>query len=121
MRLEAAHLFVIVPEVVIDGGGEVQQEVPGVFGNGSFVMFLQKCVPQRQELESNKGTTVRLTFSSLTTILPSSHDNIPVCESHVQVQTFLSGVLGIVEGELVELFEFHGVHDLLLQTGYFLF
>ena len=48
------HLLVVVPEVVIDGGGEVQQEVPGVFGNRSFMMFLQKCVPERQELESNK-------------------------------------------------------------------
>ena len=52
---------------------------------------------------------------------PSSHDNIPVSKSHIQVQAFLSGVLGIVEGELVELFEFHGVHNLLLQAGNFLF
>ena len=55
------HLLVIVPEVIIDGSREVQQEVPGVFGNGSFMMFLQKCVPQGKELEPDKdrvGETV---------------------------------------------------------------
>ena len=68
------HLLVVVPEVIIDGGGEVQQEVPGIFRNGSFMMFLQKCVPQRQELESNKDTArVRQTFLSPppSSIIPS--------------------------------------------------
>ena len=58
MRLEAAHLFVIVPEVVIDGGGEVQQQVPGVFWDRSLVVLLEKCVPQVEELESGKETLV---------------------------------------------------------------
>ena len=59
MRLEAAHLFVIVPEVVIDGGGEVQQQVPGVFWDRSLVVLLEKCVPQVEELESGKETLVK--------------------------------------------------------------
>ena len=50
-------------------------------------------------------------------ISPASHDDIPVGESHVEVQSLLSGVLGIVEGELIKLFEFISIQDLLLQTG----
>ena len=54
----SVHLLVIVAQVIIDGRCEVQQEVPGVFWNGSFMMFLEKCVPQVQELESVSIETV---------------------------------------------------------------
>ena len=50
-------------------------------------------------------------------ISPARHDNIPVGESHVEVQSLLRGVLGIVERELIKLFEFVSIQDLLLQTG----
>ena len=50
-------------------------------------------------------------------ISPAGHDDVPVGESHVEVQPLLCGVLGIVEGELVKLFEFISIQDLLLQTG----
>ena len=56
--IEAAHLFVIVPEIVIDGSGEVQKQVPGVFWDRSLVVLLEKCVPQVEELESGKKTLV---------------------------------------------------------------
>ena len=48
------YLLIIVAEVVVDGRSEVQQKVPGVFRNGSFMVFLEKCVPQVQELEPRK-------------------------------------------------------------------
>ena len=63
----------------------------------------QKCAPQAKELKSTR------------------HDNVPVGKGHFQVKTLLTGVLGIVEGELVELFKLVLVHDLLLQAAQFLF
>ena len=48
------YLLIIVAEVVVDGRSEVQQKVPGVFRNGSFMVLLEKCVPQVQELEPRK-------------------------------------------------------------------
>ena len=59
----------------------------------------QKCAPQAEELKSTR------------------HDNVPVGKGHFQVKTLLTGVLGIVEGELVELFKLVLVHDLLLQAA----
>ena len=53
-------LLVIVPEVIIDGRSEVQQQVPGVFGDRSLVVLLEKCVPQVEELESGK---MRVSYS----------------------------------------------------------
>ena len=53
------HLLIVVPEVIIDSRCKVQKEVPGVFRNGSFMMFLEECVPQVKELESLKKGTLR--------------------------------------------------------------
>ena len=67
-----------------------------IFG---FPILPQKCAPQAKELKSTR------------------HDNVPVGKGHFQVKALLTGVLGIVEGELVELLELVLVHDLLLEAG----
>ena len=68
-----------------------------------MIILPQKCAPQAEELKSTR------------------HDNVPVCQCHFKIKTLLTGVLGIVEGELVELFKLVLVHDLLLQAAELLF
>ena len=43
--------LVVVAKVVVDGGGEVEEKVPGIFGNASVVVLFQKGAPQGQKLE----------------------------------------------------------------------
>ena len=47
---------------------------------------------------------------------PVFEDDIPVRERHFQVERFLTGVLSIVECELVKVLEFGTVSDFPLQT-----
>ena len=51
---------------------------------------------------------------------PIFQDDIPVCECHVQVQGFLTSVLGIVEGELVKVLKLGTIGNFSLQTRQFL-
>ena len=46
---------------------------------------------------------------------PALQDDFPVCQGHLEVEGLLPVLLGVVEGELVELAEFAVVPDLLLQ------
>ena len=48
--------------------------------------------------------------------LPSSHNNIPISKSHLQIKAFLAWIFGIVEGELVELLELVWIQDFLVQA-----
>merc|ERR1719318_573299 len=95
-------LLIIVSKVVIHSGGEVEEQIPSVLGDRPIVVFPQKCAPQPKELESTR------------------HYNVPVSECHFQVETLLTWVLGVVEGELVELLELVLIVDFFLQTAEFL-
>ena len=113
-HLDRLHLLIIVSKVVIHSGGEVEEQIPSVLGDRPVVvlpeminikykklnrLLPQKCAPQPKELESTR------------------HNNVPVSERHFQVETLLTWVLGVVEGELVELLELVLIVDLLLQTA----
>ena len=47
---------------------------------------------------------------------PVFEDDIPVRERHFQIQRFLTGVLSVVECELVKVLEFGTISDFPLQT-----
>ena len=40
---------------------------------------------------------------------PAGHHNVPVSQSHLQIQTFLIGILSIIESELIKLLELAGI------------
>jgi len=44
-------------------------------------------------------------------------DEVPVCQRHLQVQALLIRPLGVDEGELIEVLELIGVHQLALNSG----
>jgi len=92
-------LRIVVAHPIVDVGGKVQQQVPGVPRYGPLVLLLEELAPDVQELEA-----------------PTKND-APVGDGHFQVDALLPWILGVVKGKVVEVLELSGIVQLLLEDG----
>jgi len=91
--------FVIIGHVIADHVAEVEQQIPRVTRNRTFIVLLQKLAPQIEKLEATR------------------EDDIPIGDGHVQIQPLLARVLSVVEGKLVKVFELGRILDFVLHRG----